>query len=137
MIRRLLPLLLLLTAAVAVPQLSEASPDPASVATSRFEALAADATLADGAVFDARDDTGRTMDTAEITRVPEATAAAASPSTTPPPPTAASIRPSPPPSTCAPGPAATTSARAPAGPPCTPTAAADGSSPTKRIRPTT
>ncbi|MEV6761965.1 hypothetical protein AB0N16_15220 [Streptomyces sp. NPDC051105] len=32
MIRRLLPLLLLLTAAVAVPQLSKASPDPASVA---------------------------------------------------------------------------------------------------------
>ncbi|MGW2959681.1 hypothetical protein ACWDGI_14485 [Streptomyces sp. NPDC001220] len=72
MIRRLLPLLLLLTAAVAVPQFSAASPDPASVATARFEALAGDVTRADGAVLDARDATGRSMDTAEITPVPGA-----------------------------------------------------------------
>ncbi|MEU0964481.1 hypothetical protein ABZ357_03210 [Streptomyces sp. NPDC005917] len=72
MIRQFLPLLLLLTAAVAVPRFSEASPDPASVATARFEELAADVTQADGADFDARDDTGRPMDTAEITPIPEA-----------------------------------------------------------------
>ncbi|MFF7475617.1 hypothetical protein [Streptomyces sp. NPDC008092] len=72
MFRQLLPLLLLLTAVVAVPRFSEASPDPASAATARFEELAGDVRQADGAVFDARDDTGRTMDTAEITRIPEA-----------------------------------------------------------------
>ena len=72
MIRQLLPLLLLVTAAVTVPRLSEASPDPASAATARFEALAGDVGRADGAVFDARDDTGRTMDTAEIAPVPAA-----------------------------------------------------------------
>ncbi|MDH6216980.1 hypothetical protein [Streptomyces pseudovenezuelae] len=61
---------LLTAAALVVPQLSWAAPEHASAATARLAELAGDVRAADGSVLDARDDTGRTMDTAQIVQGP-------------------------------------------------------------------
>jgi hypothetical protein len=50
-----------------------ASAEPASAATARLASLAGDVRDADGYAYDLRDDSGRTMDTAEITRTPDGT----------------------------------------------------------------
>jgi len=76
-VRRILrPALLAALAGVAVlvmPWLPDASAKPASVATARVAELAGDVRDADGYVYGARDDTGRTMDTAEIAQTADGT----------------------------------------------------------------
>jgi hypothetical protein len=71
--RSLLTLVLFAAAVLTVPRLAEARPEPASAATARFAELADDVSEADGAEFDARDDTGRTMDAAEIVQAADGT----------------------------------------------------------------
>ncbi|WP_405878637.1 hypothetical protein OG747_08390 [Streptomyces sp. NBC_01384] len=70
---RLGALAVLLVVVAAAVLLSDASAEPASLATERFAALASDVRAADGYVYDLRDDSGRTMDTAQITQVPDGT----------------------------------------------------------------
>ncbi|MHA5047499.1 hypothetical protein [Streptomyces sp. SD15] len=70
---RLGPLVALLVVAAFAVVLSDASAQPASVATERLAALAGDVRGADGYAYDLRDDSGRTMDTAQITQVPDGT----------------------------------------------------------------
>ncbi|WP_372352017.1 hypothetical protein [Streptomyces sp. KL116D] len=55
-----------LAAVLLIAQLPAASASPASPATARFASLAADVTEADGHHYAATDDTGRTMDAAQI-----------------------------------------------------------------------
>ncbi|MFJ4714624.1 hypothetical protein [Streptomyces sp. NPDC088785] len=61
-----------LAAVLLLIQLPAASARPASVATARFVALAADVTAADGHRYGLRDDTGATMDAAQIVQAPGA-----------------------------------------------------------------
>ncbi|MFG2647626.1 hypothetical protein [Streptomyces sp. NPDC048436] len=64
---------LALAAALLLAHLAAASSAPASAATARLAALAGDVTAADGHRYDTRDDTGRTMDAAQITQTPGGT----------------------------------------------------------------
>ncbi|MEV0221465.1 hypothetical protein [Streptomyces sp. NPDC050704] len=64
-------LLTLAAALVAFPGLPHTDAKPASAATGRFADLAGDVREADGHRYAATDDTGRTMDTAEITQAPD------------------------------------------------------------------
>ncbi|WP_369212080.1 hypothetical protein [Streptomyces flavofungini] len=57
---------LALAASLLVAHLARADAGPASAGTARLAALAGDVTAADGHRYDARDDTGRTMDAAQI-----------------------------------------------------------------------
>ncbi|MFE0138628.1 hypothetical protein ACFWY6_44895 [Streptomyces sp. NPDC059037] len=69
---RALPLLVTLALALIgvllISRMPTASAAPASAGTARFAALAGDVRAADGHRYDARDDTGRTMDAAQITQ---------------------------------------------------------------------
>ncbi|MFJ4835509.1 hypothetical protein ACIP79_37195 [Streptomyces sp. NPDC088747] len=67
---RLLGALLLVTVTTALPR---AEPAPASAAMTRLVSLAGDVRDADGHAYGVRDDSGRTMDTAEITQAPDGT----------------------------------------------------------------
>ncbi|MCX4975901.1 hypothetical protein [Streptomyces sp. NBC_00620] len=62
---------LLVVLVTAVPP--GASAEPASAATARLASLVGDVREADGYAYDLRDDTGRTMDTAQIIRTPDGT----------------------------------------------------------------
>ncbi|WP_405909511.1 MULTISPECIES: hypothetical protein [unclassified Streptomyces] len=62
---------LLVVLVTAVPP--GASAEPASAATARLASLVGDVRDADGYAYDLRDDTGRTMDTAQIIRTPDGT----------------------------------------------------------------
>ncbi|MEV8316977.1 hypothetical protein AB0Q95_22690 [Streptomyces sp. NPDC059900] len=64
---------LALAAALFLAHLADASPAPASAGTARLAGLAGDVRAADGHRYDARDDTGRTMDAAQITQRPDGT----------------------------------------------------------------
>ncbi|MGW6061757.1 hypothetical protein [Streptomyces sp. NPDC055189] len=64
---------LALAAALFLAHLADASPAPASAGTARLAGLAGDVRAADGHRYDARDDTGRTMDAAQITQNPDGT----------------------------------------------------------------
>ncbi|MCX4668511.1 hypothetical protein OG453_17810 [Streptomyces sp. NBC_01381] len=69
---RALPLLVTLALALIgvllISRMPTASAAPASAGTARFAALAGDVRAADGHRYNARDDTGRTMDAAQITQ---------------------------------------------------------------------
>ncbi|MFH8491368.1 hypothetical protein [Streptomyces longisporoflavus] len=71
--RLLVSVALALAAALFLAHLADASPAPASAGTARLAELAGDVRAADGHRYDARDDTGRTMDAAQITQSPDGT----------------------------------------------------------------
>ncbi|MFF4348338.1 hypothetical protein [Streptomyces sp. NPDC001530] len=68
---RLSPLLAMVPLLIAV--LPGARAESASLATARFAALAEDVRAADGYAYGLRDDSGRTMDAAQITQAPDGT----------------------------------------------------------------
>ncbi|GGV47479.1 hypothetical protein GCM10010277_39830 [Streptomyces longisporoflavus] len=71
--RLLVSVALALAAALFLAHLADAGPAPASAGTARLAELAGDVRAAEGHRYDARDDTGRTMDAAQITQSSDGT----------------------------------------------------------------